>query len=154
MKFQEISSSYLNRQRADYAHNITICPHPRILRPSYSPTQSLTLDYDSVNMQLVRTYFLVTLLCKSKQLLAWVPLHKWAKCQKPARNRKNILGQLTVLTYACKTLTNLEYKVHVFTGNGNVENALKTCEITLKQNQRNLFLQYRMINYKNYSYRF
>ena len=69
-----------------------------------------------------------------------VIVHKGAKCQKPARNRKNILGQLTVLTYACKTLTNLEYKVHVFTGNGNVENALKTCEIPMKQNGKNLFL--------------
>ena len=54
----------------------TLLLAPRILRPSYGPAQSLTLDYDSVNMQLVRTYFLVTLLCKSKQLLAWGPLHK------------------------------------------------------------------------------
>ena len=48
----------------------TLLLDTRIFRSSYGPAQSLTLDYDSVNMQLVRTYFLVTLLCKSKQLLA------------------------------------------------------------------------------------
>ena len=52
-------------------------------------------------------------------------LHKWAKCQKPARNGNEILGKLAVLTYACNNFTNLEYEVHSFTGKGNVESGFK-----------------------------
>ena len=49
-------------------------------------------------------------------------MHKGVKCQKPARNWNKIFGKLAVSTYA---LTNLEYEVHPFTGNGNVESGLK-----------------------------
>ena len=51
--------------------------------------------------------------------------HKWAKCQKPARNGNKNFGKLTVLTYACNNLTNLEYEVHPFTGNGNEESGFE-----------------------------
>ena len=37
----------------------------------------------------------------------------------------NFFGKLAVLTYACNNLTNLEYEVHPFTGNGNVERGFK-----------------------------
>ena len=34
-------------------------------------------------------------------------------------------GKLTVLTFASNNLTNLEYEVHPFTGNGNFESVFK-----------------------------
>ena len=37
----------------------------------------------------------------------------------------NKMGTLTVITYACNNLTNLEYDVHPFTGKGNVESCFK-----------------------------
>jgi hypothetical protein len=45
--------------------------------------------------------------------------------KKPARNGNKKFGKLTVLTYACNNLTNLEYEVHPFTGDGNVECGFK-----------------------------
>jgi hypothetical protein len=44
---------------------------------------------------------------------------------KPAINWNNNFGKLTVLTYACSNLTNLEYEVRSFTGNGYTESAFK-----------------------------
>ena len=51
--------------------------------------------------------------------------HKWAKCKKPTKNGNENFGKLTVLTYACNNLTNLEYEIHPLTGNGNVESGFK-----------------------------
>ena len=54
-----------------------------------------------------------------------LPAHKWAKRQKFARNGNKIFWELAVLSYACNSLTNLEYEVHPFTGNENVESGFK-----------------------------
>ena len=65
---------------------------------------------------------LLLLDCHNHQIY-YLRLLKWAKCQKPAR--KKFFGKLAVLTYACNNLTNLEYEIHSFTGNENVESGFK-----------------------------
>ena len=43
----------------------------------------------------------------------------------PPENGNTNFGKWTVLTYAFKNLTNFEYEVHTFTGNGYVECGFK-----------------------------
>ena len=64
-----------------------------------------------------RELFLRARKCRLRTLAA----HKGAKYQKPARNWNKKSVKLAVLTYDCNNLMNLEYEVHLFTGNGNVE---------------------------------
>ena len=67
-------------------------------------------------------------------------LHSWVKWQKPAKNLIEKSAKLTHHTYACSSLTNLEYEEYAINGNGR-SNQSKIClEKFEKSHKVNLFL--------------